>query len=94
MQRVAFLARPVLEGRELQRVPIAGVRQVVVFGNVQLSTQALETLATCEVPVVYLTRWGRFVASLEPAPTKNVMLRRDQYRVFADPAPCKLRMVD
>lgn len=73
------------DGAEIQRVPIAALRQVVVFGHVQLSTQALECLATLEVPVVYLTGYGRFIASLMPAPTKNVMLRRDQYRVFSDP---------
>ncbi len=74
------------DGHEAQRTPICSVRQVVVFGNVQVSTQALEALAVREVPVVYLTRYGRFIAALEPAPTKNVMLRADQYRVFSDPA--------
>ena len=43
------------DGEEIQRVPIAAIRQVVVFGNVQVSTQALECLATLEVPVVYMT---------------------------------------
>ena len=71
---------------DLQRIPLCSIRQVVVFGNVQVSTQALETLAQAEIPVVYLTRYGRFIAVLEPAPTKNVMLRADQYRVFSDPA--------
>jgi CRISPR-associated protein Cas1 len=73
------------DGTEIQRVPIAAVRQVVVCGNVQLSTQALECLAMLEVPVVYMTGHGRFIAALQPAPTKNVMLRTDQYRLFADP---------
>ncbi len=67
-------------------MPIAAVRQAVVFGNVQVSTQALEFLATLEVPVVYMTPYGRFVAALMPAPAKNTSLRADQYRVFADPA--------
>ena len=73
------------DGDEIQRVPIAAIRQVVVFGNVQVSTQALECLATLEVPVVYMTGYGRFIAALQPAPTKNVMLRVNQYRLFADP---------
>ena len=60
------------DGAEIQRVPIAAIRQVVVFGNVQVSTQALECLATLEVPVVYMTGYGRFIAALQPAPTKNV----------------------
>lgn len=73
------------DGEEIQRTPIAAIRQVVVFGNVQLSTQALECLATLEVPVVYLSGYGRFIAALQPAPPKNVMLRANQYRLFADP---------
>ncbi|HEX8202911.1 MAG TPA: CRISPR-associated endonuclease Cas1 [Isosphaeraceae bacterium] len=75
-----------LHGQEINRVPIAAIRQVVVFGNVQVSTQALETLAQCEVPVVYLTGYGKFVAALMPAPAKNVALRAHQYRAFTDPA--------
>ena len=73
------------DGAEIQRTPIAAIRQVVVFGNVQVSTQALECLATLEVPVVYMTGYGRFIAALQPAPTKNVMLRVNQYRLFGDP---------
>lgn len=73
------------DGQETQRVPIAAIRQVVVFGNVQVSTQALECLATLDVAVVYLTSYGRFVASLMPAPTKNVLLRVNQVRLFSDP---------
>ena len=73
------------DGAEIQRTPIASIRQVVVFGNVQVSTQALECLATLEVPVVYMTGYGRFIAALQPAPTKNVLLRINQYRLFADP---------
>jgi CRISPR-associated protein Cas1 len=76
------------DGKELTRVPIHAVRQVVVFGNVQVSTQALETLVTNEVPVVYLTGYGRFVAALSPAPAKNVSLREAQFRKFDDPAAC------
>lgn len=72
-------------GEELQRTPIAAIRQVVVFGNVQVSTQALECLATLEIPVVYMTGYGRFVAALQPAPTKNVQLRTNQFRLFDDP---------
>ncbi len=74
------------DGSELARVPIAQVRQVVVFGNVQVSTQALETLAANDIPVAYLTGHGKFIAMLCPAPAKNVGLREAQFRRFADPA--------
>jgi CRISPR-associated protein Cas1 len=73
-------------GAELARVPIHQVRQVVVFGNVQVSTQALQTLVENDVPVAYLTGHGKFVGLFAPAPAKNVGLREAQYRAFADPA--------
>jgi CRISP-associated protein Cas1 len=75
-----------LERQEVNRIPLAAVRQVVLFGNIQISTQALETLVQQEVPVTLLTRYGRFIGALTPAPSKNVMLRVNQYRAFSDPA--------
>ncbi len=75
-----------LHGQQVERVPIASIRQVVVFGNVQVSTQALHTLADAEVPLAYLSTYGRFIAALVPSPPKNVALRAGQYRVFSDPA--------
>ncbi|HXG11749.1 MAG TPA: CRISPR-associated endonuclease Cas1 [Gemmataceae bacterium] len=74
------------DGQELSRVPLHAVRQVVVFGNVQVSTQALETLTANEIPVMYLSGHGRFIAALMPAPAKNVSLREAQFRRFDDPA--------
>ena len=74
-------------GREFQRVPIVSVRQVVVFGNVQVSTQALQTLVEAEVPLVYLNTYGKFIATVLPAPPgQNVSLRAAQYRIFANPS--------
>jgi len=32
---------------------------------------------------VYMTGYGRFIATFQPAPTKNVLLRVNQYRLFA-----------
>jgi CRISPR-associated protein Cas1 len=76
------------EGKELSRVPMHAVRHVVVCGNVQVSTQALETLAANEIPVSYVTGHGRFIGSFVPAPAKNVSLREAQFKKFDDPAVC------
>jgi len=75
-----------IDGRQTNRIPMASIRQVVIFGNVQVSTQVLQILAEQEIPVSYLTGYGKFVASVMPAPPKNVALRAHQYRAFADPA--------
>jgi CRISPR-associated protein Cas1 len=78
------------DGQEVTRVPMHAVRQVVVFGNVQVSTQALETLAAGDISVAYLTGHGRFLGTFAPAIPKNVGLREAQFRRFADPAECLL----
>lgn len=76
------------DGKETGRVPLHAVRQVVVCGNVQVSTQALETMAENEIGVSYVTGHGRFVGAFVPAPAKNVSLREAQFRQFSDPATC------
>jgi CRISPR-associated protein Cas1 len=73
------------DGQELQRIPMAAVRQVVVFGHVQVSTQALETLTANEIPVVYLSGYGRFIAA---------RCRPDEERVAAGGAVPPLRRPD
>jgi CRISPR-associated protein Cas1 len=76
------------DGQEVTRVPMHAIRQLVVCGNVQVSTQALETLVANEVTVAYLTGHGRFIGTFAPAERKNVGLREAQFRRFADPAEC------
>ncbi len=74
------------DGQELQRIPLHAVRQVVVLSTVQISSQALETLAGNGIPVAFVNGYGRFIATLATAPAKNVSLREAQFRRFADPA--------
>jgi CRISP-associated protein Cas1 len=74
-----------LQGQMVGRVPIVAIRQVVLFGNVQLSTQALHTLAEAEIPLAFLSAYGKFIAAVVPPPPKNVALRALQYQVFSDP---------
>ena len=76
------------DGQEISRVPMHAIRQLVVFGNVQVSTQALETLVQNEIGVAYVTGHGRFIGNFTPAITKNVGLRESQFRRFADADEC------
>jgi CRISPR-associated protein Cas1 len=75
-----------IKGQEIERVPIVAIRQVVIMGNIQVTTQALQTLVECEVPVAFLNMYGKFIATVLGAPPKNVALRAAQYEAFADPA--------
>lgn len=76
------------DGHEVSKVPMHAVRQVVVFGNVQVSTQALQTLVENDIPVMYLTGHGKFIGGFTPPPHKNVGLREAQYKLFSQPDQC------
>jgi len=69
---------------ELKSIPKAAVERVVVFGNCQISTQALSDLLGDGVEVVYLSSSGRFKGILEPGYPKNVFVRLAQYERSLD----------
>lgn len=76
------------DGQEITKVPMHAVRQAVVFGNVQVSTQALQTLIENEIPVMVLTGHGKFIGGFQPPPKKNVHLREAQFKMFSEPESC------
>lgn len=73
---------------ETASVPLKEVAQVCVFGNCQITTQALLTLTENGASVAYLTGGGWLRAVTIPPLTKNVLLRRSQFLTFTDGARC------
>ena len=69
---------------ELCSVPQAAVDGVVLFGNVQVSTQAVNELLEQGVAVIYLSRGGVFRGILQPGYPRNVELRLAQYEAGLD----------
>jgi CRISP-associated protein Cas1 len=76
------------DGKKLKEVPLAGLESLSLLGSVQLSTQAIQTLADRGIPVAYLTAGGRMVAMLDPLDSASADTRRAQVRRFDDPAAC------
>src|SRR5437868_15279952 len=66
-------------------VPLIKVSQVVVSGDVTLTTPALHTLLELGIEVCFLSMYGHFRGRLSPPVAKNALLRREQYRAHADP---------
>lgn len=66
-------------------VPLINVTQVVVSGDVTLTTPALHTLLERGIEVCYLSMYGQFRGRLSPPVAKNVFLRREQYLAHHDP---------
>ena len=65
----------------VQEVRIGEICQVNLMGNVQISTQAVQELCTREVPVCYFSMGGWFYGITLGLNTKNIFLRRNQFRL-------------
>src|SRR5207244_11544106 len=67
-------------------VPLIKVTQVVVSGDITLTTPAVHTLLEAGIEICYLSMYGHFRGRLSPPVAKNALLRREQYRTHADPS--------
>lgn len=65
--------------------PILTVEQVFVYGNGQVTTQALKACLREGIRVVYFNAYGKFLGRLEPDYPKNTQRRLNQYRLYWDP---------
>jgi len=72
----------------VQEVRIGETCQVNLFGNIQLSTQALQALCENEVPVAYFSMGGWFYGITHGLGVRNIYLRREQFRLADVPSFC------
>lgn len=71
---------------QVVRVPLNKVEQVMVLGEVTLTTPALHALLERRIPVHYLTARGRSCGALVADWGKNSGVRLAQYALCCDPA--------
>jgi len=76
------------ENSVVDEVRINDVSHVALFGNIQITTQAVQTLCELEVPVTYFSMGGWFYGLTRGHELKNVFLRIEQFRLARDPATC------
>lgn len=69
-------------------VRLMNTSQVILRGNVQLTTQAARALLERDIPVLYLSGGGWLVGRLTGTETKNVDLRIAQFRAAQDSSTC------
>ena len=66
-------------------VPLHKITQVIVLGNITITTPVLWTLLERDVGVTYLTGRGRFMGHLGAPLSRNGQLRLAQHRAHHDP---------
>ncbi len=69
----------------LDEVRINDISHVALFGNIQITTQAVQTLCELEVPITYFSMGGWFYGLTRGHELKNVFLRIEQFRLARDP---------
>ena len=62
-----------------QEVRLGEVSQINLFGNVQLSTQAIQSFCSAEVPICYFSQGGWFYGITNGLNARNVFLRHRQF---------------
>lgn len=76
----------VKEGETLANVPAVKVEQVVIFGNVQITTPAIVQLLTRGIDAVFLATTGRYYGRLLSSASHFGELRQRQLRLVDDRA--------
>ena len=75
-----------LHDEPLLHVPVHRVSQLVLFGNVQITTQTVTALLNKEAEIIYLSYHGSFRGRTVGEITPHVPTRRAQYRALDAPA--------
>ncbi|MGQ9898532.1 MAG: CRISPR-associated endonuclease Cas4g/Cas1g [Acidobacteriota bacterium] len=76
------------KGQTVDSARLVEISQVNLFGNVQISAQALRALVNREVPILHLSYGGWLQAITGAPPHKNIELRRRQFQAADDPTYC------
>jgi len=66
--------------KKVQEIRMNDVSQINIFGNIQISTQAIQSLCSAEIPVSYFSMGGWFYGVTQGIGLKNIFLRREQFR--------------
>jgi len=72
-------------GRRRVEVPLIKIDQVVVQGDVTVTSPALHALLEARIEISFLSHHGQFRGRLSPDPSKNALLRVAQHRSHNDP---------
>ncbi|MGP8234167.1 MAG: CRISPR-associated endonuclease Cas1 [Limisphaerales bacterium] len=72
--------------RLVEEVRMRDLSHVALFGNIQISTRAIQSLCDQEIPITYFSMGGWFYGITRGHSLKNVFLRMEQFRLARDEA--------
>lgn len=72
------------DGNVLKEISGLNLERILIFGNVQITTQAMAYLLDQGIETNFLSSYGKFRGRLTPIESKNVFLRIAQYERYLD----------
>ena len=69
-------------GKSLLEMPLYQIESIMVIGNVQLTSQAVQALLQNGIDVVYMTFSGKYLGRTAAEASKNIFLRLAQYEIY------------
>lgn len=72
------------QGEKLLEIPVFKLDRVFIFGNIQITTQAMGLLLEQGVDIAFFTLSGRLKGTLVPALSKNIFTRLAQHSTWKD----------
>lgn len=72
------------KGAILEKIPIIYIDRVLVFGNIQVTAQAISLLLEKDIDVTFLSLRGKLKGSLCANKSKNIYVRLAQFEKFKD----------
>lgn len=67
-------------------IPVHRLERVLLFGSIQITTQAMALLLDSGIDVQFLNSYGRYKGSLVSGDSKNIFVRMAQHRRWQDKA--------
>jgi len=70
------------EGKILLELPDFKLEKIFIFGNIQISTQAMKFLLNSGIDTSFFNINGKFIGKLMPVESKNIFLRIAQFEKY------------
>jgi len=74
--------------RTVETIRLADVHHVALFGNIQISTQAVQQLCRDEIPLTFFSMGGWFYGITRGHSLANILLRQAQFRTADSAQAC------
>jgi len=76
------------EGETIASFPDFKVENILVYGNIQITTQAIRHALNNGINIVFMNSAGKFTGKISPLESKNIYLRISQFENFRNTSQC------